>query len=62
MLQDARNVMIDRRNVDDCVDFRSLNSEIRFAVEADVDDSWRIHDWYWCIKGARGYKSRVHPL
>lgn len=61
-LIDARNLMIDRRDVADCVDFRSLSSEIRFAIEPDIEDPWRIHDWFWCIKDIRGYKSRVHPL
>lgn len=59
---DARNLMIDRRNVVDCVAFRPLSSNIRLEIEPDSIDPWRIHDWYWCIKGTRGYKSRVHPL
>lgn len=66
MLIDARNLMIDRRNVEtDCVDFRSLSSQIQRDITPDFTvtmDPWRIHDWYWCIKGTRGYKSRVHPL
>ncbi len=59
---DARNLMIDRRNVADCVDFRALSQQIKFAIEPDTMDPWKIHDWYWCIKGTRGYRSRVHPL
>lgn len=62
MLIDARNLMIDRRDVADCVDFRPLATQIRFEIEPDIDDPWRIHDWYWCIKGTRGYKRRVHAL
>ena len=62
MLIDARNLMIDRRGVADCVDFRSLTTLIRFEIEPDIEDPWRIHDWFWCIKGTRGYKKRVHAL
>jgi hypothetical protein len=62
MLIDARNLMIDRRDVADCVDFRPLTTLIRFEIEPDVMDPWRIHDWFWCIKGTRGYKKRVHAL
>jgi hypothetical protein len=59
---DARKLMIDRRNVPDCVDFRPLSTEIRFAIEPDTEDPFKIHDWYWCLKGTRGYRHRVHPL
>ena len=59
---DARNLMIDRRNVPDAVDFRALSTEIRHAIEPDTIDPWKIHDWFWCIKGTRGYRTRVHPL
>jgi hypothetical protein len=62
MLIDARNLMIDRRDVADCVAFRSLTTLIRFEIEPDIEDPWRIHDWFWCIKGTRGYKKRVHVL
>jgi hypothetical protein len=43
--------------------YRTLNTEIKFAVEDSIPgfDPWKIHDWFWCLKGTRGYKSRVHP-
>lgn len=62
MLIDARNLMVDRRKVVDCVDFRSLSTQITVAIEPDSIDPWKIHDWYWCLKGTRGYRNRVHPL
>jgi hypothetical protein len=59
---DARKLMIDRRHVADSVNFRPLSREIKFAIEPDTMDPWRIHDWYGCIKGTRAYRSRVHPI
>lgn len=65
MLTDARNLMIDRRNVPDCVDFRALTKEIKFAAECGPNvpqiDPWNIHSWYWCIKGTRDYRRPVYP-
>lgn len=61
-LLDARNLMIDRRKAIDSVYWRPLGTLIARAIEPDVMDPWRMHDWYWCIRDTRGYKSRVHPL
>lgn len=60
-VQDARSLMIDRRDVQDCVHFRPLSGVIALSLEWETS-FLNIHDWYWCIKGTRGYRSRVHPL
>ncbi len=64
MVVDARNLMVDRRHVpNDCVNFRPLSKQIMLDAFLDMYQGWSsIHDWYWCIRGTRGYKTRVHPL
>lgn len=63
MTTDARNLMIDRRHVPDCVDFRPLTKEIQFVVESSMDDTdpWKVHSWFGCIKGSHGYRRQIHP-
>lgn len=65
MVKDARKLMIDRRNVDDVVSFRSLSDTIRFDTTHNLgqpvwDKLWDMQlDTHW-ITG-RYIGEPVHP-